>query len=140
MALLGGFVGASRSIRPPDGEDAPDAGAIGLCHTGRVTALQTHIDPAPFSVDEHGVARVGGTNLALEVLLGRYNQGCSAEELHESFPHVSLADVHAAIAYYLRHRGEVDLYLREADAEVDASLQKFERDFPGHTIRVQLDD
>jgi uncharacterized protein (DUF433 family) len=105
-----------------------------------MTALQAHIDPPPFSVDEHGVARVGGTRLPLEVLLGRYNQGTPAEALHESFPDVPLSDVYAAIAYYLRHRREVDRYLEEATEEETVAIQEFERDFPGHVVRIQLDD
>lgn len=78
-------------------------------------ALSVAAEPVPFALDEQGSARVGGTRVTLTVLLGLYGQGMTAEQLHDDFPTVALADIHATIAYYLRHRAEVDAYLAEQE-------------------------
>ena len=73
----------------------------------------------PITADASGVCRVGGTRITLETILTCYRDGAGAEEIANRFPAVSLADIHATIAYYLHHRSEVDAYLakRERQAE-----------------------
>jgi hypothetical protein len=42
----------------------------------------------------------------------------------------SLDDVHPALGYYLRHRDEVEAYLRQQEAEAEAFRQAYEREHP----------
>jgi len=76
-------------------------------------------DPTPLRRDENGVLRMGETRVSLDSIVYRHRQGDTPAEIHESFPDVPLADVYAAISYYLRHQEEVAEYLaaREAEAE-----------------------
>ncbi len=69
--------------------------------------------PVPLKEDADGVVRVGGTRVTLDTVIGFFNQGDSAEELANGFPTLELADIYAVIGYYLRHREEVDAYLRQ---------------------------
>jgi uncharacterized protein (DUF433 family) len=47
--------------------------------------------------DEHGVARVDDTNIkVVEIALDHLAYGWSADAIHEQFPHLSLAQIHAA--------------------------------------------
>jgi uncharacterized protein (DUF433 family) len=72
-------------------------------------------------MDRDGVMRVGGTRVTLDTVVRAYQMGRSAEEILESYPSLHLADIHAVIGYYLRHREEVDEYLdarRRQAAEV----------------------
>jgi hypothetical protein len=55
----------------------------------------------------------------LASIVFRHQQGATPEEIHQSFPGVPLPDVYAVIAYYLRHRTEVDSYLAHLDAEAE---------------------
>ncbi len=83
--------------------------------------MAIHADPVPLRVDEHGVIRIGGSRLALEVVLDYHHQGMTAEDIAEGYAGIiALADVHAVLAYYHRHREEIDSYLqrREQEAEV----------------------
>ena len=67
-------------------------------------------------IDELGVLRVAETQVMLDSVVAAYQQGHSAETIQQQYPSLSTADVYAAIAYYLRHRKEVDLYLtRQSD-------------------------
>jgi uncharacterized protein (DUF433 family) len=86
-------------------------------------ALTIHPDPVPLRVDADGVVRVGGARVSLDVILAHHHQGASAEEIAERFPVLTLADVHAALAYYLRHRDEIDHYLAEQVRQADDAVQ-----------------
>jgi len=80
-------------------------------------ALTFEAVSVPLSMDATGTVRVHGTRLTLDTILGAYERGDTPQEIVEGFPSLSLADVHAIIAYYLRHREEVDAYLAEGDAK-----------------------
>lgn len=66
----------------------------------------------PLQVDAAGVIRVGGTRIPLDTLVSAFNLGSTAEEIAQQYPTLDLADVYAAISYYLNRREEVEQYLR----------------------------
>jgi uncharacterized protein (DUF433 family) len=69
-------------------------------------------EPAPLRTDEHGVVRVGGTRVTLDQVVYPFlEEGVTPEEIAMRYSTLELADVYAAIAYYLRHREQVDEYL-----------------------------
>jgi uncharacterized protein (DUF433 family) len=49
-------------------------------------------------------------------------KGESPEQIAANFPQITVADVHAALAYYLDHREEIEQEMKQADAFV-ARLQ-----------------
>jgi uncharacterized protein (DUF433 family) len=51
---------------------------------------------------------VGTTMKVVELVMSQRAHGWSAEELHFQYPHLSMAQVHAALAYYWDHREQVD--------------------------------
>jgi uncharacterized protein (DUF433 family) len=59
---------------------------------------------------------VAGTSVSVQRIAGWYKLGLSPEEIAENFGHLSLAQVHAALAYYHSNREEIDGYLRDEDA------------------------
>ena len=57
----------------------------------------THIE-----IDERGVAWITGANTkVIEVVLDKLAYGWSPEEIHFQHPGLSLAQIHAALTYYL---------------------------------------
>jgi len=76
-------------------------------------------DPAPIRVDSDGSVRVGDTRVRLASVLYHHRQGATPEEIHERFPSLPLADVYAAIAYYLHHQSDVDAYLADVADEAE---------------------
>jgi len=84
-----------------------------------MSTFAIHSDPAPLCVDAAGSVRVGGTRVTLDNVLALYRAGESAESIGESFPTLSLGDIHAVIAYYHRHRQEVDEYLQAHESQAD---------------------
>lgn len=71
----------------------------------------------PLQMDEDRQIRVSGTRITLHTILKAYNAGMHAEAIHEAFPTLPLADVHAIISYYLAEKDVVDVYLNQVDIE-----------------------
>ncbi len=59
--------------------------------------------------DEADVPYLVGTNTkVVELVLDRMAHGWSAEELHLQHPHLTLGQIHSALAYYWDHQDEID--------------------------------
>lgn len=69
---------------------------------------------AHIEVDSNGVAYVAGTRTkVLEVALDRIAHHWDADEIHRQHPHLSLGQIHAALAYYFDHKDELDPKIEE---------------------------
>src|SRR5947209_3674936 len=74
--------------------------------------------PAHIRFDERGRAWIDDTNTkVIEVVLDKLAHGSSPEEMHEQYPHLSLAQIHAALAYYYDHKAEFDAEIERLDCE-----------------------
>src|SRR5262245_50592029 len=83
-----------------------------------------HADPVPLRYDSSGVLRVGNTRVTLDTVIRAYRDGASPEEIVLRYDSLDLGEVHAVIAYYLRHRGEIDSYLtRRVEHAADVRKQ-----------------
>ena len=85
-----------------------------------------------------GVYRVGVTRVSLDSLVYLFREGMSAESMVESYPALTLEQVHGALAFYLANQKEIDTYLaegqhtaesqhaqsRQTNAELIAKLQR----------------
>lgn len=80
------------------------------------TQVTTHIH-----LDDAGVAWIDDTNVkAIEVVLDKLAYGWSAEEIHFQHPHLSLAQIHAALSHYHDHQAEFDAEIEQQLDEVEA--------------------
>ena len=94
-----------------------------------------------------GVYRVGGTRVSLDSLVYLFREGMSVESMVESYPALTMEDVHGALAFYLANENEIEAYLaegeriaesqhtrsREVNAELIAKLRRarHENQIPG---------
>lgn len=99
--------------------------------------LQIHEDPPPLRAAEGGSIRVGNTRISLDLIVEQYENGMSPEEFVLAYDTLSLPDVYGAIAYYLRHREEVQEYIRVREAEAAKFQAEFEAKHPPLT-RAEL--
>jgi uncharacterized protein (DUF433 family) len=60
---------------------------------------------------------VAGTGVSIQRIAGWYKLGWTPEEIADNYGHLSLAQVHAALAYYHANREEIDGYLAAEEAE-----------------------
>ena len=84
----------------------------------------TMLAPLPLShihLDEHGVAWIDETNVkVIEVALDKLAYGSSPEEIHFQHPHLSMAQIHAALTYYYDHQDELDSEIERRYRQVHA--------------------
>jgi len=64
-----------------------------------------------------GRPRVAGTGVTVRRVVGWYKQGLSPEETSTEVPHLSLAQVYAALTYYHANRDEIEADIAAEDAE-----------------------
>lgn len=75
--------------------------------------------------DDAGIAWIDDTNVkVVEVVLDKLAHGSSAEEMHFQYPHLSLAQIYAALSYYHDHQSEFDVEIERQLKEVDSLAAK----------------
>lgn len=79
---------------------------------------------APFTTvierDERGRPWVRGTNTKVaEIVMDQIAWGWTPEKMHEEHPHLSMAQLHAALAYYYEHKDEIDGQIEESKREAE---------------------
>ena len=57
-------------------------------------------------------------------------RGLTPEEVHEELPHLSMAEIHAALSYYYDHKDEVDRAVVERRAYI-AQMRAAAEETPG---------
>lgn len=76
------------------------------------------------SVDAAGVAWVEGANVkVIEIVLERLSHGWSPEEVHFQHPNLTLAQIHAALAWYYDHQAELDAEIERRLREVEDRMK-----------------
>jgi uncharacterized protein (DUF433 family) len=72
-------------------------------------------------LDQDQVPRIADTTMkVIELVLAHLAYGWSPDELHFQFPHLSLGQIHSALAYYWDHRPELDADIERRLESVDA--------------------
>lgn len=101
--------------------------------------LAIHPDPVSLRTDEYGVVRVGESQVVLDIVIREFNNGADPEGIVHGYPTLNLADVYATIAYYLRHRKEIDEYLQARCEEAERLQQEIEGKQPNRAeLRAKL--
>lgn len=85
---------------------------------------QTH----PLRLADDGTIRIGDSRVSLESVVHHYKLGAAAEQIAQKFPALDLADVYAAISYYLNNEETVEEYLRQQEVRGDEIQQTIESD------------
>jgi uncharacterized protein (DUF433 family) len=94
--------------------------------------------PKAVRKDSSGVLRVADTRVSLDSVVYAFNEGMDAAGIQYNFDTLSLAEVHAAIAYYLHNRPAVDAYLEHRRIEWDQQRREHEAKFPPPVTREML--
>ena len=66
-----------------------------------------------------GRIRVDGTRITVHRVATLYKQGQNAEDIAQTYPHLSLSQIYAALAYYHANHDEIESALAVADAQYD---------------------
>jgi len=64
-----------------------------------------------------GAPRIAGTRIRVkDVVIWHLHQGMSLEEIISGWPHLTLAGLHSALAYYYDHKAQLDAELAADEA------------------------
>lgn len=92
----------------------------------------------PLTLTADGTIRITGSRVSLDSIVHHFNLGATAEQIAHKFPALALADIYAAITYYLNHCETVDEYLRQQEAEGDALQQRIESAPNAQSSRAEM--
>lgn len=95
-------------------------------------------EPVPLVTGADGVVRVSGSRVTLDTIVAAFRTGATAEEIAQDYPSVDLVDIYAVITYYLRHRDEVEEYLRARQRAAEEVRAENEAQFDPGGIRDRL--
>ena len=68
--------------------------------------------------------RIAGTGVTVQRIVGWYKLGLRPEEIAEEYGHLTLAQVHAALAYYHANREEIESAIALDESEADRIAQQ----------------
>jgi uncharacterized protein (DUF433 family) len=74
-----------------------------------------------------GRLRIDGTRITVNQLVVWYKQGCTPEEIADQYPHLTLAHVYTALAYYHANREEIEADLAAEKIEADRLEQEYQQ-------------
>jgi len=93
-----------------------------------VSLIMPTVAHAHIRLDDRGLAWIDDTGTkVIEVALDQIAHGWSAEEIHFQHPHLSLGQIHAALAYYHDHKADLD-------AEIQRGLERVQQ------LRAEADE
>jgi uncharacterized protein (DUF433 family) len=67
---------------------------------------------------------ITGTGVTVRRIAGWYNLGLTPEEIAAKIEHLTLAQIHAALAYYHANREEIDSDIATDDAAIEEIFPK----------------
>lgn len=81
---------------------------------------------APLTLTEDGTIRITGSRVTLDSVVYAFKDGATAEQIHYSFPSLTLRQIYGAISYYLEHTPEVEDYLRQQEQVAEEVRREIE--------------
>ena len=82
-------------------------------------------------VDAKGEARIAGSRIKVSGLVQDSKfYGWGVPELHEQFPHLTLAQIHAAFVYYHDHQEEIDQAIKDGEEYIREMMAKYGKNQP----------
>ncbi|MBM4459128.1 MAG: DUF433 domain-containing protein [Chloroflexi bacterium] len=84
-------------------------------------------DDLPIFEDSSGGLRIEGSRVLLETVIRAFQDGATPEAIVQRYPTVNLENAYTVIAYYLRHRREVDEYLARREQSAQQVRERIER-------------
>ncbi|MGO8813907.1 MAG: DUF433 domain-containing protein [Terriglobia bacterium] len=87
-------------------------------------------------IDDQGEAWIVGSNTKVaEVVLDKMAYGWSPEEMHFQHPHLSLAQIHSALAYYYENQEKLDAQIERDNQEAVALMSRLSS--PAHREKLR---
>lgn len=83
-------------------------------------------EASPLREDAAGALRVADSRVLLELVIWAFQDGATPEAIVQRYSTLTLPDVYAVIAYYFRHREEIEEYLVQREEKAEEARQRME--------------
>ena len=80
----------------------------------------------PFNEDKKGGLRVGKSRVLVELVIRAFKDGATPEAIAQRYLTATLTDIYGVLAYYLRHRPEMEAYLKTRERQAKALREQIE--------------
>ena len=80
--------------------------------------------------------RIKGTRVGIEVVIEKFLEGASPEEIRRHHPHLTLKQIYATITYYLFNQEEMDAYIKAGHKRVEAAYLEQRKNPPSGVKRL----
>lgn len=87
----------------------------------------TQAEAPPLREDDDGAVRIGDSRVLLELVIRAFQDGATPEVIVQRYSTLALPDVYAVVAYYLRHRVEIEDYLERREQKAKEVRQRIEK-------------
>ncbi len=84
-----------------------------------------------------GAYRIADTRVSLDSLVYLFREGMSAESMVDSYPALTLEQVHGALAFYLANQNEIDAYLIEGHRTAESQHKQSKKSNAELIARLQ---
>ena len=92
---------------------------------------------SPYIDQADGACRIAGTRVGLDCIIHEYQAGRSPEQIVESFPTVTLAQVYGAIGYYLENKQVIDDFFAEVYRKFEERVRPLSETDPELFARLE---
>lgn len=89
-------------------------------------------------VDDRGIAKIVGTRSKVRQIVMDTMNGLSPEDISTQYPHLRLAQIHAALAYYHDHKAEIDAEIEAGRRYADEMRAKHPNRFTREELLARL--
>ncbi|MGA2738440.1 MAG: DUF433 domain-containing protein [Bryobacteraceae bacterium] len=96
------------------------------------------VEAIPLAKDPHGVYRIGGTRVTLDLVVRAFNRGATAEEIVQKFNSLQLPDVYQVLGYYLKHSADLAAYFEKREREEKELLDAHKDEWSPKGLRERL--
>ncbi len=91
------------------------------------------------SIDERGIAYIGGTRIKVRhISVERNVWKKTPEAIQEDFPQLTLGQIYAALAYYCDHQEQIDAEISDEDRFSEQMRSQQERPLTRETLTARL--
>ncbi|MFZ1935202.1 MAG: DUF433 domain-containing protein [Thermoguttaceae bacterium] len=97
------------------------------------------VEYAHIAIGPDNVPILAGTRIkVVEIVLDHLAHGSDAQEIHREFPHLSLGQIHSALAYYYDHRDEMEAEISRRTERSEEFRAEFETMLGPSLLRSKL--
>lgn len=81
--------------------------------------------------------RIKGTRVGIEIVIEKFCEGASPQEIQRHYPHLTLKQIYATITYYLFNTEVIDAYIEAGYKRMETAYETQRKNPPPGVKRLQ---